>query len=369
VLKDVRGHHLEEVAGKQLHCTRCLRPWPRLRACRRWCPGVPWYTYGRAPDHLYTLSQLKRRGLTPRDRRARDGCIVTAFRQVVSLYDIREAQPRRGETERQKASREAAWSRIQQKYTCAHCGCVPASLVALRYEIQRPGLCVSCKEQLEWQHLQDTHVARMEEDRRAACAWASHLLRRSDWALIDTETTALDGVVCEIGVIAGDGTVLFESLDNPESPVSPEARAIHGITDEELKASSSLAEIWPRLQEVLCDRRTLVAYNAAFDRERLSQSARRSHLEVLTQEWACAMEAYAAYCGNWSDYHSGSPGYPSKAVIEPWVMRRQRLHVYTRWQLPTSGSMPKKGSNPPRSSEQPPPCLFHGADQGRGHCL
>ena len=169
--------------------------------------------------------------------------------------------------------------------------------------MQRPGLCVSCKERLEWQHLQDARVVRMEEDRRAACVWASHLLRRLDWALIDTETTALDGVVCEIGVIAGDGTVLFESLVNPESPVSPEARAIHGITDEELKASPPLTEVWPRLQEALRDRTTLVAYNAAFDRERLAQSARRSHLEELTQEWACAMEAYAAYCGNWSEYH------------------------------------------------------------------
>jgi DNA polymerase III epsilon subunit-like protein len=143
----------------------------------------------------------------------------------------------------------------------------------------------------------------MEEDRRAASAWAFHLLHRSDWALIDTETTALDGVVCEIGVLAGDGTVLFENLINPESPVSLQARAIHGITDEELLASPTLAGAWPRLQEVLRDRTILVAYNAAFDRERLEQSARSSQLEALTQEWTCAMEAYAAYCGHWSDFH------------------------------------------------------------------
>jgi DNA polymerase-3 subunit epsilon len=143
----------------------------------------------------------------------------------------------------------------------------------------------------------------MEEDRSATCAWASHLLRRSDWAIIDTETTALNGVVCEIGVIDGDGTVLFESLVNPESPVSPQARAIHGITDEELEVSPRLPAVWPQLQEALRNRTTLVAYNAAFDRERLAQSARRYVLEELKQEWACAMEAYAAYCGTWSEYH------------------------------------------------------------------
>ena len=97
--------------------------------------------------------------------------------------------------------------------------------------------------------------------------------------------------------------MLFESLVNPELPISPEARAIHGITDEELQVSPRLPEVWSRLQEVLRNLTTLVAYNAAFDRERLAQSARRSHLEVLTQEWSCAMEAYAAYCGNWSEYH------------------------------------------------------------------
>jgi DNA polymerase III epsilon subunit-like protein len=300
---DVRGHHLEEVAGKQLRCTRCLREWSRLRLSRRWCPGIPWYTYGSAPDHLFTYNQLKRKGLTPRERRERDGCIVTAFHQVVSLYDIRQAQPRRGETAQQREARLAAWPRIQQKYTCAQCGPVPASLASLRYAMRGPGLCLSCKERLEWQQQQDALVAQLQEDRRSACAWASHLLRRSDWALIDTETTSLDGMVCEIGVLAGDGTVLFASLVNPECPVAPAARAIHGIPDEELAAAPLLSEIWPQLQEVLRDQTTLVAYNADFDRERLAQSARHSHLQELTQEWACAMEAYAAYRGNWSDDH------------------------------------------------------------------
>jgi hypothetical protein len=246
---------------------------------------------------------LNRKGLTPRNRRARDGCIVTPYHQVVSLFDIREAKQRRGETEQQREAREASWRCIQQTYTCTHCGAVPSTLTALRYEFLLPGLCLSCKQRLEWQHLQEKRSIRMEEDRRAVCSWAFHLLRRSDWVLIDTETTALDGVVCEIGVIDSDGTVLFESLVNPESPVSWGARSIHGISNEELEVSPRLPDVWPQLQEALRGRRTLVAYNAAFDRERLAQSARRYGLEELPQEWVCAMEAYAAYCGNWSDFH------------------------------------------------------------------
>ncbi len=74
---DVRGHHLEEDEGKRLRCTHCLREWSMLRRSQRWCPGVPWYVPGRALDHLYTFTQLKRKGLKPCDRRKRDGYIVT----------------------------------------------------------------------------------------------------------------------------------------------------------------------------------------------------------------------------------------------------------------------------------------------------
>ncbi len=300
---DVRGHHLEEDEGKQLRCTRCLRKWSMLRRSRRWCPGVPWYVPGCAPDHLYTLSQLKRKGLKPRDRRERAGCVVTEYHDVVSLYDIGQALPRRGETERQREARLAAWPRIQAKYKCEHCGYVPGSLADIRYEMFKAVLCLGCKERLEWLNEQAALDAQIAEDRRGVCSWAYQLLRRSDWALIDTETTSLSGVVCEIAVVAGDGAILFHSLVNPERPVSGEAREIHGISDEELRGAPTLSEIWPAIQEALRDRVILVAYNVAFDRARLAQSARRYHLQDLTQEWECAMEAYAAFCGNWSDYH------------------------------------------------------------------
>jgi len=167
----------------------------------------------------------------------------------------------------------------------------------------KAGLCIECEERLEWLNEQAALDARVAKDRREVCSWAYHLLRRSDWALIDTETISLTGVVCEIAVIAGDGSILFHSLVNPECPVSEDARDIHGITDEELTIAPTLPEIWPTLQEALRDRATLVAYNADFDRARLAQSACRYHLQDLMQEWECAMEAYAAFCGNWSDYH------------------------------------------------------------------
>lgn len=300
---DMRGHQLIENEQKKLVCTRCQRAWSSLKHSRRRCPGIPWYVVGMAPSHLYTYTQLKKKGLRPKDRRVAEGCIVTAHADLVYLYSIDQAIARRKETEKQRAARLAAWPRIQEKYKCEHCEKVPQSLSALQHDWYRVGLCTNCQEMLEWQAKQESLHAKLEQDRRDVCAWAYHLLQRTDWALIDTETTSLDGVVCEIGLINPDGSVLFESLVNPECPVSKFARLVHKISDEELAAAPTLPQLWPQLQEALHDRPLLIAYNAAFDRARLTQSARRYQLQELTQEWECAMEAYAAFCGNWSDHH------------------------------------------------------------------
>jgi len=299
---DMRGHHLQETE-QGLSCARCLRSWSQIHRSRRFCPGVPWYVRGQAPDDLFTFTQLKQRGLQPANRFAPDSCIVTAYDDLISLYDIRQARPRRTETERQKTAREATWLRIQEQYRCAHCGYTPLSLSDIRFRIHSAGLCLSCKERLEWENRESEIEAQTLEDHRAACTWAYDLLQRSDWALIDTETTSLAGVVCEIGVLAPDGSVLFESLVNPECHVSVGARALHGLTDEILATAPTLPNVWAHLQEALQGRTWLIAYNAAFDQARLKQSARRSNLPALSQEWQCAMERYASYCGNWSEYH------------------------------------------------------------------
>lgn len=299
----IRGHEFVENERQQQVCVRCHRTWSQLKSSRRQCPGVPWYVVGTAPSHLYTSTQLKKKGLHPKDQKLAEGCIVTAYGDLVYLYPIDQAVARYQETEKQRAARLAVWPHIQEKYKCERCGRVPSSLSAIRYDWYRAGLCMACQEMVKWQMEQETLFAKIEQDRRDICAWAYRLLQRTDWALIDTETTALDGVVCEIGVINPDGSILFESLVNPEYPVSRFAQLIHKISNAELAAAPTLPQVWLQLQEVLRDRTTLVAYNATFDCERLALSARRYQLPLFPQGWECAMEAYAIFCGNWSEYH------------------------------------------------------------------
>lgn len=145
----------------------------------------------------------------------------------------------------------------------------------------------------------------LEEDRKAACKWAYNLLhQRTDWCVLDTETTSLDGIAVEIAAIAPDGTILFNSLVNPSGePIHPKARAAHKITDEELASAPFLPEVWAQLQEALAPYKTIITYNAVFDQSILRRHAQRYKLPVLTHSWECAMERYAEYYGDWNDWH------------------------------------------------------------------
>lgn len=62
----------------------------------------------------------------------------------------------------------------------------------------------------------------------------------------DTETASLDGGVCDLAlaVIDNDLNVVqtYESLIDPERPITPSASGIHGIVDEDVFTSPTLAE-------------------------------------------------------------------------------------------------------------------------------
>src|SRR5258708_33678381 len=96
---------------------------------------------------MLTLTQLKEKGLRPVDRDKPDGCYwKIRDKDWLWFYDERLAQPRPGETEKQKEARLRTWTATQEKYRCPGCNRTPQSLADVkRY---RPGalLCVSCGE-------------------------------------------------------------------------------------------------------------------------------------------------------------------------------------------------------------------------------
>ncbi len=103
---------------------------------------------------------------------------------------------------------------------------------------------------------------------------ATGLIRSREYVAFDLETTGLradfDRVV-EVGAVrfeaGGREIARFESLVNPERPMSPGARAIHGISDFDLADAPTAHEVLPRFLEFLGDpcETTLLAHNASFD--------------------------------------------------------------------------------------------------------
>ncbi len=143
-------------------------------------------------------------------------------------------------------------------------------------------------------------------DRDAAIFWARTLFPpkqpRYDWVILDTETTGLDlrAEIVEISILAADGRVLLDTLVRPINPIPQASTAIHRITDVMVAAAPTFSQVYAELVEQLQEK-TIVTYNAAFDRRVLQQGLQCYNLPPLQQvRWACAMQQYARYIGEWN---------------------------------------------------------------------
>jgi DNA polymerase III epsilon subunit-like protein len=126
-------------------------------------------------------------------------------------------------------------------------------------------------------------------------------LRPGHAVILDTETTGLEGYLVELAVIdAATGETLLDTLVQPGTEVEEGARAVHKITDAELATAPTFAEVLPALVDAVGDR-TVLAYNADFDRPVLRRHAKRDglHLGELAraERWDCLMNRYSDWLG------------------------------------------------------------------------
>lgn len=281
---------------------------------------LPIYRYGEGPAHLQTKNQLKLAGLKP------GGPVQAVLRYKAwgkmrryPLYDINEAIEKQPPTEAQRTALAAAH---RARRTCQTCGT----------EVERPGLldkerrCEECLKAIRRQ--------RRAEVRDGVIRWARDLVQRHDWLVLDTETTDLadnGGVMVEVGLVAADGCVIFQSLVNPLADIAPEAQAVHGLTLDQLADAPPFAALEPKLRTLLAGK-TVITYNVAFDREIFMNELRRLYQphvqywdEAMRQamvwtdaiDWQCAMKKYARFVGE--PYHGGYryqrlPGSDHRAV-------------------------------------------------------
>ena len=97
------------------------------------------------------------------------------------------------------------------------------------------------------------------------------ILKDTVCIVFDLETTGLyascGDKVCEISALKVKGEQIlgeFNSLVNPQRPISREAFMVHGITDEEVSKALPLDKIFPDFLEFIGGD-ILAAYNASFD--------------------------------------------------------------------------------------------------------
>jgi len=128
--------------------------------------------------------------------------------------------------------------------------------------------------------------------------WARNLLDEpSATVLLDVETTGVyftDAIV-ELAIIDLAGTVVLDTLVDPQMPIPGQATAIHGITDEMVAGYPRFADLLEDLRPTLTTK-GILAFNIQFD-IRMIQSALH-HLgepHWIPSSHGCVQRAFVAY--------------------------------------------------------------------------
>src|SRR5574340_640606 len=113
-----------------------------------------------------------------------------------------------------------------------------------------------------------------------------HDLASARFAFLDLETTGLSpwfgDRVCEVGMVLTEGRRIhdtYQTLVNPERPLSFGAASTNGLKDEELAAAPLFGEVAAELAARL-EGSIIVCHNAAFDLQFLDNEYRRLGREI-----------------------------------------------------------------------------------------
>ena len=106
------------------------------------------------------------------------------------------------------------------------------------------------------------------------------------FAFLDLETTGLSpwfgDRICEVGIVITDGKRVkeqYQTLVNPEHPLSPGAASTNGLSDEELIVAPLFEDVAPKVLGLLSDT-VVVCHNAQFDIQFLDSEYKRLGHEI-----------------------------------------------------------------------------------------
>lgn len=128
--------------------------------------------------------------------------------------------------------------------------------------------------------------------------WANRTLHEG-LVILDTETTGLDSSaeIIQIALVNMDGECLFSSYVRPTTPIDEDDEAffINNISQAMVENAPAFPAIHPELVKHLSGK-TVLAYNADFDRRMLEQDCQRHKLPIPSVcRWSCLLNAFSAY--------------------------------------------------------------------------
>lgn len=209
------------------------------------------------------------------------------------LYDMSECTPKKKPTEAQiQALEKARYMAELLEVKCSECN-----------ETQWGKYAPKTVTRKQWiADKYDEYICFKCKDKHRAIKWAKHTLTLDGVVILDTETTDKKGEIIEIAIIDLEGNTILNQRIKPQGKVSEGAYYVHGISDEMLEKCPTFDQVYPQIKEAI-EQKIVVIYNADFDRARLSGDCKRYDLEPIKFGFDCAMEWYAQYYGDWSDYH------------------------------------------------------------------
>ena len=250
---------------------------------------VTYTAWKEVPETLKTKTQLGKMGL----RLSKGQQVKAEFCSYIkgrsrppnyyNLYDVGEAIEKKKATPKQLEA--LAKGRLSAR-TCKQCKAIAAHLS----QIKR-GICEACK-----------HLNFLQEERLEAVAWASAILK-TDFIILDTETTALDGEPVEISIINQAGEILFNSHLKPVGEISEGAYNTHGLSKKDLATAPSFAAVYQELKAILTGAKQVIIYNAGFDTRIINNACTAFNLPYIEFNTECAMLWYSQYCGEWHHYY------------------------------------------------------------------
>ena len=283
-------HSLVERADLRVECELCGRSW--LNPPEGLCPGVRIYPNGweQWPEGLLTKKQLSDAGYTTGKKLpAPAGLIPRADSPdgYMRVYDPATAQPKRQMTVGQVAALVKAWEANEKRNRCPGCGAYLYGREWYR------GICGECD-------IREAHAAAKEDCRE----WARRRLAQG-FVVIDFETTGLnyDAEPVQVGIVDHLGAVLVNTLIKPVGPVSEGARAVHGISDEQLINAPTWGEIYPDVFQAVQGQRVLYYAMDGFDLGVFEYACQVHELALPGGVvWESVMPLWNAWCGEWHGY-------------------------------------------------------------------